>query len=182
MTEGCDLQSLTGRCTDPAHDHGKTAERWRLLADVGAEMGAQDAQWGEQNHPDGTGGDAALLGRSMLWLRDTMRRACQDAAKRGECTWLLVALEEVFEAAAETDPVALRTEVVQAAAVFTQWAGAIDRASRPPAAAILASVVGVRRAGHKVAPLDGTQDGWRCSCGRTFTVETGFAVCPEAGL
>jgi hypothetical protein len=35
-------------------------------------------------------------------------------------------------------------------------------------------------AGHWVIPLDGTEDGWSCSCGTTFASDSGWAVCPAA--
>lgn len=41
--------------------------------------------------------------------------------------WLHILREEVAEAFAETDPVALRGELVQVAAVAVAWAEAIDR-------------------------------------------------------
>lgn len=104
-------------------------ERGRLavLADVLTERAAQDAKWGEQNHPDGTGQDATLLGRRFSDLAVMLRSACQLAGREGRDTWALIALEEVFEAMAETDPVKLRGEIIQAAAVFAAWAEAIDR-------------------------------------------------------
>ncbi|MGW0795150.1 NUDIX hydrolase [Streptomyces sp. NPDC002692] len=95
---------------------------------IAAERLAQDAQWGEQNHPDGTGGDdATLLGRSFAAYRDLVRRACKEAEARGEVTWALIDLEEDFEALAETDLTRLRAELVQSAAVKVAWIQAIDR-------------------------------------------------------
>lgn len=81
----------------------------------------QDAKWGEQNHPDGTGGEAFEA------MREHMRTRCQAAAEAGTVTWEHVASEEYFEALAETDPVLLRGELIQLAAVLVAWAGAIDR-------------------------------------------------------
>jgi hypothetical protein len=92
----------------------------RVLAEVAAERRAQDARWGEQNHPDGT---------HLRWsnLRDTTRSLTDQHAADGDVTWLDIALEEVYEAAAEEDTSKLRVELVQAAAVFTAWVEAIDR-------------------------------------------------------
>jgi predicted house-cleaning noncanonical NTP pyrophosphatase (MazG superfamily)/ADP-ribose pyrophosphatase YjhB (NUDIX family) len=92
----------------------------RVLADVGAERVAQDARWGVQEFPDGTGGGFA--GRAEEAQRETV-----EAARRGEVTWRHVLLEEVFEALAESEPVGLRTELIQTAAVAVQWVQALDR-------------------------------------------------------
>ncbi|HEY1176405.1 MAG TPA: hypothetical protein VGF17_09630 [Phytomonospora sp.] len=84
----------------------------RILWLVAVERQAQDAKWGEQNHPLGTGA------APFKALADTYRDACDAAAERGEVTWAHIALEEVFEALAETDPNAFVTEALQAAAVL----------------------------------------------------------------
>lgn len=91
------------------------------LADVAAELDRQDRKWGTQNHPDGTG---APIHRSA---RERYRDTCQRHAAAGSVSWLDVLLEEVYEAAAESDPAKLRTELVQVAAVAVQWMRAIDR-------------------------------------------------------
>ncbi|MEU1496091.1 NUDIX hydrolase [Streptomyces sp. NPDC005732] len=94
---------------------------------IAAERLAQDAEWGEQNHPDGTGGDASLLGLKFAAYRDLVRSACKEAEARGEVTWALIDLEEDFEVLAETDLTRLRAELVQSAAVKVAWIQAIDR-------------------------------------------------------
>ena len=115
--------------------------RGRVLSDVDDERGRQDEKWGEQNHPDGTGPGVLPLdpisahhGRHTYLedapavdLADAARRACKAAGHAGHDTWRAILLEEVFEALAEDDPARLRTELVQVAAVATQWAEAIDR-------------------------------------------------------
>lgn len=92
-----------------------------VIAEVFAERLRQDEVWGEQNHPDGTGREpwpsAARLARQV----------CKARASAGVVTWFDIAREEAFEAFAETDPVRLRAELIQAAAVFAAWAEAIDR-------------------------------------------------------
>jgi hypothetical protein len=100
----------------------------RVLADVLAEYRRQQGEWGSQDIADGTGGDAMLLGRSMLWLRDMLQAALSRAAAEGEQTWALIALCEVFEALAEApgDP-NLRVEVAQVAAILFRWLESIDR-------------------------------------------------------
>jgi len=91
------------------------------LAEVWQELIRQDVKWGEQNHPDGTGGDKA-------WREaQHARAACDDAHARGEDTWRLILAEEVAEAFAEGDVRKLRAELLQVAAVAVQWVEAIDR-------------------------------------------------------
>lgn len=94
---------------------------WAVLTDVAAERARQDAKWGEQNHPDNTGGPAE--GRAAIGARF----ACELAAKEGTLTWRHILREEVAEAFAETDPMKLRAELVQVAAVACAWIEAIDR-------------------------------------------------------
>ncbi len=98
----------------------------RALMDIVEERGNQNAKWGEQDHPDGTGAGSPLE-RHWRALADAARTICQDAAANGTLTWLHILREEVYEAFAEDDPAKLRHELVQAAAVITAWVGAIDR-------------------------------------------------------
>ncbi len=72
----------------------------------------------KQNHPDGT---------ACPYHAKRAREACQEAAQRGECTWALILAEEFFEAMAESNPLCLREELIQVAAVAVQWIEAIDR-------------------------------------------------------
>jgi hypothetical protein len=92
-----------------------------VLNEVAYERVAQFAKFGEQNPPDGTG-DAFRAA-----VADRYRKACDVAFANGRGTWLDIFLEEVFEAAAEKDPVKLRAELIQAAAVAVAWVEAIDR-------------------------------------------------------
>lgn len=106
-----------------------------VLAEIAAERARQDAKWGEQNHPDGTGVNWVdqitpaydWSGPEAEHAARLARHGCKRAAVRGETTWLGVAREEVAEAFAETDTAPLRAELVQAAAVFVAWIEAIDR-------------------------------------------------------
>jgi hypothetical protein len=97
--------------------------REAVLEDVRHERRGQDAKWGEQNHPDGTGGDLAVR------MSDAARRLTDAKAKVGRLTWKDILREEYLEALAETDPAKLRTELIQVAAVATAWVEAIDRRS-----------------------------------------------------
>lgn len=107
-----DVAAYMGRTLDPDA---------RILGEIQAERERQDARWGPQNHPDGTGGIEARR------IADDARRNCQAAAERGTVTWLLIDDEEHCEALAESDPVKLRAELVQSAAVKVAWIAAIDR-------------------------------------------------------
>jgi hypothetical protein len=98
--------------------------RLSVLHDVGAERLRQDGKWGEQNHPDGTSA------RKYAGKRDFMRDLCNVRAARGTVSFLDILFEEVYEAAAEEDPVALREELLQVAAVAVAWIEAMDRRKR----------------------------------------------------
>jgi hypothetical protein len=92
----------------------------RVLAEIASERARQDAKWGEQNHPDGT----ARQGDDFL---AEMARAICQANGSDRDNWRDILTEEVHEAYAELDPVRLRAELVQVAAVAVAWVEAIDR-------------------------------------------------------
>jgi hypothetical protein len=102
------------------------AEQWvpgtRLNAfqEINRERIRQDGLWGEQNHSDGTG-------ERFRADADMYRADCDAAARAGSLHWFDILLEEVYEAAAESDPKKLRVELVQSAAVIMAWIEAIDR-------------------------------------------------------
>jgi hypothetical protein len=91
-----------------------------VLGEVLQERIDQAAKWGEQNHPDGTGGlyEAAA---------ETARARCDAHARAGSVTWAHIFREEAYEALAESDEARLREELVQVAAVAVAWVEAIDR-------------------------------------------------------
>ncbi|RKS74247.1 putative house-cleaning noncanonical NTP pyrophosphatase (MazG superfamily) [Actinomadura pelletieri DSM 43383] len=91
----------------------------RVLADVAAERQAQDRMWGLQDFPDGSGPE-------FTERAEGAKRECAAAATRGELTWRHVLTEEFYEALAESDPEALRTELVQTAAVAVKWIQSLD--------------------------------------------------------
>ncbi|GAA4586944.1 hypothetical protein GCM10023194_34500 [Planotetraspora phitsanulokensis] len=105
-------------------DFGATGSLARVLADVTAERVAQDAIWGVQELPDGTGPQG-------LPEADRARQAVEDAAARGLPTWRDILYEEVMEAFAEDDPERLRAELIQVAAVAVKWVQALDQRVRP---------------------------------------------------
>lgn len=111
----------------------------RVERAVRDERAAQDAKWGEQNHPDHDPHDipAVVRGqyafRAERWKEINAHRAeygCEVKHRfpAASCTaWDGVLLEEVYEALAEEDPAKLRAELIQVAAVAQAWAEAIDR-------------------------------------------------------
>lgn len=116
----------------------------QAIADVLAERARQDAKWGQQNHDDGTG--PVTMPLASRWdslhetdrahyLAETFRRRCErrfSSSADGLGTWRDIFLEEAFEALAEDDPVKLRAELVQSAAVLIAWIEAIDRRTAAP--------------------------------------------------
>ncbi len=114
-----------------------------VLSAVLEERARQDAKWGQQNHPDGTGPRTTPLFSPVEFLDDHLtadivarklrdrceRRFAIDPRHREEPagTWRDIFLEEGFEALAEDDPMKLRGELVQSAAVLVAWIEAIDR-------------------------------------------------------
>lgn len=92
-----------------------------VMQEVINERVRQDDKWGQQNHPDSTGGPPSEI------MADEYRSRAAEAAASGALTWRHILLEEVYEAIAESDPTALREELIQVAAVAAAWAEAIDR-------------------------------------------------------
>lgn len=99
----------------------KHAAYYPVLTEVACERQLQDDRWGEQNHPDGTGG------AFRRELADSARDLCNLAAKAGTIKWSQILREEFYEALAESDPTKLREELIQVAAVAVAWVEAIDR-------------------------------------------------------
>lgn len=99
-----------------------------VLDEVLAERRRQDVKFGEQNHRDGTGPEVvwAFTGPAG-YVAGCARLTCQRLFKDGFGTWRDVLTEEVAEAYAEDDPVKLREELLQVAAVAVCWVESIDR-------------------------------------------------------
>lgn len=95
-----------------------------ILMEVLEERRRQRAKWGEQNYPDGTNAD-------WIKTRDMAQSATDAATSCGALTWLHVLYEEVCEAFAEDQPEALRSELIQVAAVAISWIEALDRREVP---------------------------------------------------
>lgn len=107
-----------------------------VLQGVAAERLRQEAKWGEQNHPNGTGAEGLLLDdvsdprhgiRRFKALRNDAIVQTDLRATDGTLTYADIFVEEVFEALAEEDPARLRAELIQCAAVAVAWVEKIDR-------------------------------------------------------
>lgn len=96
--------------------------------EVRAELARQDAKWGEQNHPDGTGPDVvwAYTGPAA-YVADSARSTVEQLATAGHVTWQDIFLEEVAEVFAEGSPDRLLDELLQVEALARQWRLAIRR-------------------------------------------------------
>lgn len=93
-----------------------------VIASVVAERARQDAKWGAPHDPargDGTGEQYEPRARHAKLRTDAHAAA-------GRLTWMDILAEEVAEAFAESDPVRLRAELVQVAAVAVKWVRVLD--------------------------------------------------------
>src|SRR5712675_2039118 len=92
-------------------------DEWARAADLYPET---------DSFPDGTGG-----GGRQTW--ETIAKiACDRATRENRCTWAHVLDEETAEALAETDPVKLRAELIQVAAVALHWVWNLDKRKAMP--------------------------------------------------
>ena len=111
-----------------------------VLCEIAAERERQDAKWGEQNHPDGTGcytvrsGPEALRDDTIGYVRscraEDAKASVEEAVRDRRLTYRHILGEEWREAQAEHDPARLRAELVQVAAVAVAWVEKIDRHAR----------------------------------------------------
>ena len=90
-----------------------------IVEDIRAERARQDARFGKQMHPNGT---------SVKYkpLADSARNATRKAELEGQQTWFNITREEFWESMAETDPAALRAELIQLISVGVAWVECID--------------------------------------------------------
>lgn len=99
-----------------------------IVREIADERVRQDAKWGEQNHPNGTGpGLVWAYTGPAAYVADTAKSECKRLSAEGIVTFADILLEEVAEALAEADPPKLRAELIQVAAVAAQWVEKIDR-------------------------------------------------------
>ena len=105
-----------------------------VLLEVLEEREKQDAKWGEQNHPL-LGGDIPASALSYYAVRADNWKAINDQrVSKAKMGWDSIALEEVYEALAESDPAKAREEYVQLAAVAVAAIECIDRRAAKQAA------------------------------------------------
>jgi len=124
--------TVDGLVTEHDEVRGRARVEHPVLVDVDIEMGANLIRWGVQDYPDVSDLQAPGLGeqfardaaadRAQYWKLENGRRD-----REGALSWDGVLLEETYEALAEADPVKLKAELVQVAAVAAQWIEAIDR-------------------------------------------------------
>lgn len=91
-----------------------------FIRDVLEERLRQQRVWGDQVHPDGTGSPSQRATAGFA------RLTCDNASARGEVTWCQILTEEIAEAFAESDPVKLKQELIESAAVILNWVTAIS--------------------------------------------------------
>lgn len=112
-----------------------------VLDEVSAERERQEELWGEQNHPDGTGPLLVLEGfpewqdsvASAMHIESWARRRCDTEHNGGRGTYEMILTEEWAEVIASDDPIKLRAELIQLAAVAAAWVEKIDRdLEKPP--------------------------------------------------
>lgn len=116
---------MRGRETQQCEGYNPNRAQSAVVDAIVAERGAQDAKWGVQNHPNGTGmvGDRERA--------DSARHVCDVLFRAGTGSWRDILHEEVQEAFAEHDPVKLREELIQVAAVAMAWVENMDRGGQP---------------------------------------------------
>ncbi|WP_433513703.1 hypothetical protein ACQP2T_60835 [Nonomuraea sp. CA-143628] len=137
-TWGIDIDPLIVKAIDDARAAGADLPNADEVA-IRQELAAQDAKWGEQTHPNGTGPDVVwgLTGRAAS-LADLAKGLCERRAEEGRLTWRDILLEEVAEAFAEDDPSRLGAELLQVAALAVQWRRTLRRHPAPTLAAVTA--------------------------------------------
>jgi hypothetical protein len=106
---------------EPNLDQEEFGSNYGVLAEAHEEMLRQLDIWGEQNHPNGTGGSTAKLNRTNA------KKAVEAAVAANEVTWALILKEEYTEALAEEDLEKLDTELTQVMGVCASWKQAILR-------------------------------------------------------
>lgn len=99
---------------------------WVPLHHIEAECCRQDDRFPDQHLPNGAPeNDREVFFRNTM--RDNAKAATQAAVADGTLTWALLVNEECHEVLAEADPVALRAELVQLAALAVRWIEDLDR-------------------------------------------------------
>lgn len=101
-----------------------------IFDQISIERDRQDVKWGEQNHPI-LSPNYPEDSRRFYYEEATLWKAANaDRALAGCLAWDGILLEEVNEALAESDPVKIREELIQAAAVIVAMIESLDRTPR----------------------------------------------------
>lgn len=90
-----------------------------VLAEVQTERLRQNVLWGIQDHADNT--------FPLAFDEDTAKRICEKAFREGKGSWAHILFEEFCEVMCAKTVGDMREELIQLAAVATQWVEAIDR-------------------------------------------------------
>jgi len=124
---------------------------YKIIGQVADEAEMSTAKHGDQAHlPNGTGPGGAAVSETVQLLptpdphgvpadnstvAEAAKARCKAASANeggdGSITWEQILTEEWAEAIAESDPKALRSELVQVASVAVKWIEAIDRRAAP---------------------------------------------------
>lgn len=99
-----------------------------LFLAIHREQERQVAKWGEQNHPSFTSVDDR---ERRIEIAELVKASVDSSAAVGSLAWEQILTEELVEAQAEIeDPTALKTELIQVAAVALSWIESVERKER----------------------------------------------------
>ncbi|MFJ5059045.1 hypothetical protein ACIP96_06450 [Streptomyces nigra] len=103
-----------------------------VLAHIGFARAQQDAEWGQQDHCDGTGPDHLVFDTLAASLAAHYARQIRHRnTEMGIVTWRDIFSDVACTALATADPAQLRTALVNTAALTVAWIEAIDRRTNP---------------------------------------------------
>lgn len=109
-----------------------TAARERILSCIRVERLQQIARYGDNSDlEDGTGPETRWLLPFSTLPATAIEQALRDdyedyEEETGKPTWVHLVREEIAEAVQEDDPVRLREELIQVAALCVSWCEKID--------------------------------------------------------
>lgn len=112
-----------------AREYGPDRALERVLQEVRIERLAQEAKWGQQDHPWHVPKLTVQAAREELGLPTAAhaRNYVEDLVRHQECSYAAILVEEVCEAVECGDDASARAELVQVAAVAVAIVEAIDR-------------------------------------------------------
>lgn len=109
--------------------------RAAIIRAINKERERQNMKWGE-NAQDGLAngvGVARLRGLLAMLIQqpsapsEIAKHSCDEAMKRGTVTFADILIEEVCEALEESNPISLKHELIQVAAVCVKWIEKLER-------------------------------------------------------